>query len=331
VLCLGLIVLEIILGTVSIPPGDAIAILFGAESDHPSWEAIIRLSRLPRALTAILAGSGLALGGLLMQTFFRNPLAGPSVLGITSGSSLGVALFVLATGSMAEFVNVTGIGGSLSIAAAAWVGAMIILLLILGVSNRLSEPVTLVVFRLMIGYIVSAAVTVLQFESGKDALRVFVLWGMGSFEGLGSAELGLLALGTGLGLIISIVMIKHLNIMLLGEDEARSLGVPFMRIRIWMIIATGVLAGTVTAFCGPVAFLGLAVPHLARGLFKTSDHKIIVPGVLLVGCSLGLLCDLLSRMPWTQGGIPLNAVTGIIGAPVVIWVILKNRRLGRLI
>jgi iron complex transport system permease protein len=328
--CLVVAFLEIALGRVQIPLGDVLSILFGSEGERPTWNSVIWASRVPRALTAFLAGSGLALSGLLMQTYFRNPLAGPSVLGITSGASLAVAFLVLFSGGMASFQATVGISGPLAIAVAAFAGSMFLLFMIMLVAKRLSDPVSLLIFGMMTGYVVSALVSVLQFGSGKEALRTFVLWGMGSFADLLGSQLTILTVGVLGGFALLIPVARHLNVILLGDDQAASIGVPVKRVRLLTLLSTGLLTGTITAFCGPIAFLGLAVPHLARGMFKTSNHKVLLWVTPILGGGLGLLCDLISRMPWTQGGLPLNAVTCMVGAPVVMWVIFRNRRLGRM-
>ena len=328
-LCLVFAFLELALGSVTIPLNQVISILLGGDAEKQSWELVVRSARLPRMITAFLAGSGLAMSGLLMQTYFRNPLAGPSVLGITSGSSLAVALLVMLSGGMTVWSAAVGVSGSLAVAMAAFVGAIALLFLIMAVAKRLSDPVSLLIFGMMTGYVVSAVVSVLQFSSGKEALRTFVLWGMGSFADLQQQELWILTAGVGLGILVLFPAMRHLNVLLLGDDQALSIGVPVKRVRMSLLLSTGLLTGTITAFCGPIAFLGLAVPHLARGWFKTSNHTTLLWSVPLLGGTLGLVCDLLSRMPWTDGGLPLNAVTCMVGAPVVMWVVLQNRRLGR--
>ncbi len=324
-----LLITELAFGSVNIPLSDVLNVLLGKPASKESWGIIILDSRLPRALTAIVAGGGLAVSGLLMQTFFRNALAGPSVLGITSGSSLGVAFVLLITGGLSFSGSSLGLGLAVSLAALG--GAFAVLTLVIIVARYLRDPVTLLIFGLMLGYITSAMVSVMQFSASDSSLKSFVLWGMGSFADTSWSDFGILLIGVIIGIILIFTFLRHLNVLLLGEEYASSMGVPVKRIRLMIILSTGILAGIITAFCGPVAFLGLAVPHLSRGLFKTSNHYILLPGVILCGIVLGLACDLISRMPWTDGGLPLNAVTGIVGAPVVIYIILKRRRTGGMI
>lgn len=305
---------ELFFGSVSIEPSAVLRALF-AESDSHSTQLIVLQSRLPRALTAAIAGGGLALCGLLMQRFFHNPLAGPSVLGISSGASLGVALVVLA-GSVAPH-NLTLVG-------AAFAGAMAVLALILLFSTKLNAPVSLLIFGLMVGYMVSALVTILQSGSSSESLRTFVFWGMGSFADLNIEEVGLLFGVVFLGGLTARWYHRHLDLWSLGENYAKSSGLNLTTFRLRTLVITGILTGIITAFCGPVAFIGLAVPHLARGLWHTGRHQILIPAVMLTGMGIGLACDLISRLP--EGGLPLNAVTAFFGAPVVIALLIQGRR-----
>jgi len=281
--------------------------------------------RLPRALTALVFGGALSVAGLLMQTFFRNPLAGPSVLGLTSGSSLGVAIAVMA-GSLFELSSMWATQFSYVIFAIA--GGLISLFLILLVSTRVKSNVTLLIFGLMFGYIASSAVSVLASFSGEKELKEFVHWGFGSFGKVDSYWMLLflaIALFTLIGVAFSLQ--KKLNAWLLGEVYARSIGVDTKRVRWVILITAGLLTAIVTAFCGPIAFLGLAVPHLAKGWFKSSDHRVLIPGCLLIGISLAIFCDIVAKVPgYSDVSLPLNAVTSAIGAPIVILVLLKNRR-----
>ncbi|MFZ6051259.1 iron chelate uptake ABC transporter family permease subunit [Halocola ammonii] len=315
-------VLELVAGSVHIPLETVFETLFGSESVDQRWQVIIFDSRMTRVCTAALAGSSLAVSGLLMQTFFSNPLAGPSVLGITSGSSLGVALLVLAGGGA-----LFGFSYHLSIALAAIAGAFLILIGVMLVAQKLRDNVSLLIFGLMAGYLTSAIVTVLQSRTTKEALQVFVHWGFGTFSTTSWSEIGFFAICVLLGLLLVLTLLKSLNAWMLGEDYAETLGVSVRKTRILILVATGILTGVTTAFCGPIAFLGLAVPHLVRGLFHSADHKILIPGVILTGMVLGLGCDWISRMPWSESSLPLNAVTSLVGAPVVIWIIfMRNRR-----
>jgi iron complex transport system permease protein len=322
----GVFGLELFLGSVNIEISEVLGILFQPSEHRGAHKIIVLQSRLPRALTALVAGSGLALCGLLMQTFFRNPLAGPSVLGITSGASLGVAILVLMTSGSGWWITQNIPGASAAVALAAMSGALVVLFIVLLVARRIQSVVSILVFGLMIGYLSGAMVSVLEQGATKEALQAYVFWGMGTFADVQWLQWYiLLAL-----LVVSIALIyplrRYLDAWLLGQDYASSMGVPVGRVRWLVLCVTGVLAGGITAFCGPIAFLGLAVPHLVRGWWQQGSHKWLVPGCLLAGAFLGLLCDLISRTPGMDGGLPLNAVTSMVGAPVVIWIILKGRR-----
>lgn len=320
-----LLILELVLGSASIGLQETFEALFKDTGEDSSWQrSVVLQSRLPRALTAMLSGAGLALSGLLLQTLFRNPLAGPSVLGITSGSGLGVALLLL--GSSALGLNgfmPTGI----SISMAAIAGALGVLLLIMLVAVRLKDQVALLIFGLMIGYLSSGLVSVLQFGADKEALRAMVFWGFGTFGAATWSQIGLLAAVLLPSILFGFGLIKPLNALLLGSEEAEALGLNYKRMRLVIILFTGVMTGAITACCGPIAFLGLAVPHLVRGLWKTANHLVLVPAVILCGAGLALACDLISRMPWSDQSLPLNAVTSLIGAPVVIHIILRGRKM----
>lgn len=306
---------ELFLGSVALEPTAVMKALFGS-APYKSTEMIVLKSRLPRALTAATAGAGLALCGLLMQRFFHNPLAGPSVLGVSSGASLGVALVVLAGSVIAPH--------SLTLVGAAFAGSLAVLALILLFSTRLNAPVSLLIFGLMVGYMVSALVTILQSGSSSEALRTFVFWGMGSFADLNIHQVGLLAGVVFLGGLTAGWYHRELDLWSLGEAYAKSSGLNLTSFRIRTLVITGILTGIITAFCGPIAFIGLAVPHLARGLWQTGRHQLLIPAVMLTGMSVGLICDLISRLP--EGGLPLNAVTSFFGAPVVIALLIKGRR-----
>lgn len=331
VVVVGLALAELILGSVHVPFSQVWAILCGGEGDKASYSTIVLDSRLPRTLTGILAGAGLAMSGLLMQTYFRNPLAGPSVLGISSGASLGVALLVMLAGGTGVLYKLAGIGGYLAVALAAGLGAFAALALILWVARRMSSAVTLLIFGLMLGYLTSAIIIVLQKGATQGSLQAFVFWGMGSFANTIGTGLAVLSSAVGIGLLTVLTFARSLNAMLLGRDYATSMGVNVKRVEVLLLLSTGLLAGVVTAFCGPIAFLGLAVPHLARGVMKSSDHLWLIPSVLLVGMALALGCDLISRVPLAHGHIPLNAVTSIVGAPIILWIIVRNKRLGEMV
>ncbi|MGV3637266.1 MAG: FecCD family ABC transporter permease [Flavobacteriales bacterium] len=320
---LVLFLLHLLVGPVPLDVGDALAALFG-DGEGDVATRIVRSVRLPEALTAILAGSGLAVCGLLMQTLFRNPLAGPSVLGLSSGASLGVALLMLAR----PLWLVMSLPTDFAVIAGAFGGAMAVLALIMLADKRMGDGVALLVVGLMIGYLCGALIDVLQVASPEGALKGYVLWGMGSFGSVVNERLPLLAGVVLPGLIIALWCMKPLNALLLGETYAASLGVDVRRTRRIIMWTTGVLAGSITAFCGPIAFLGLATPHVARGLCRTSDHSTLLPITLVTGAGLALGCDLVVKWPGLSG-LPLNAVTSLLGAPVVAWVLWSGKRWAR--
>ncbi|MCC6599715.1 MAG: iron ABC transporter permease [Crocinitomicaceae bacterium] len=310
---------EICFGSINIPISDTLSILLGNPSVHPGWDIIIFESRIPRALTAVAGGIALSVGGLLMQTLFRNPLAGPSVLGITSGSSLAVALVIMATSNSFFLHSVAGTAG---IAFSAMGGALLVLLLLLIVSERLKDNVSLLIFGIMLGHFAGAIESILQHRASKESLRDFVLWGMGTFAESRQAEIIILVTITFIATGFVFFLLPALNLLLLGEDYAISMGLRVKRLRKQIILITGLLSGVTTAFCGPVAFIGLAVPHLSRALLRQSDHRRLFPVVLLLGSITALGSDLLSRLL----EVPLNAITSALGAPVVIYIIIRGAR-----
>lgn len=316
-------VLNIALGSVSIPFFDIFRIFMSHEPPDMSTQLIIWESRVPNALTAMLAGAGLSVCGLMLQSLFRNPLAGPSILGITSGSSLGVAIVVLISGG---FVVLPFWGTQVVTIAAALGGALLILALLLLALKRISSNVTILILGLMISYAVSAVVSILQLFATKASLQTYVFWGFGSFSGLSWVQVGLLSMVTLGGLLLVLPLLKPMNALILGESYAESMGVKVAQNRRRIILLTGLLAGTITAFCGPVAFLGMAVPHLARWLFRSDDHRVLFPGTVLMGMLTALCCDLIARLPGLDWVLPLNAITALLGAPVVLLIILRNRR-----
>ena len=326
VLILVLLVLNLLLGSVKIPAADVIGVLFGDRSNE-IFSNIILKSRLPQALVAIVAGAGLAVSGLQMQTVFRNPLAGPSVLGISNGASLGVAIVVLMSSSLAG-VSLSRMGyvGDAAISIAAIIGSLAVMALIVWVARKVKGNVTLLIIGVMVGYLVTAIVGVLKFFSAEEDIKAYVVWGLGSFARVSGDQM-LLFVGMMLVLLpLSFLLVKTLNLMLLGDDYARNLGLNVSRARTLVILNSGVLVAIVTAYCGPIMFIGLAVPHLCRALFKTSDHRILVPGTILTGAALALLCSLVARMPGFEGALPVNSVTALIGAPVIASVIFKRRK-----
>ncbi|RUQ37033.1 MAG: iron ABC transporter permease [Candidatus Competibacteraceae bacterium] len=320
----GAFLLSLALGSVRIPLTEVIAVLSGGEATKPSWSYIILAFRLPKALTAILAGAALAVSGLQMQTLFRNPLADPSILGINAGASLGVALVVLATGAATGFLSNVGLLGDLSLIASAIAGASLVTGLVIVAARWLRHAMTLLILGLMLSYATSAVVSILIYFSVPEQIQAYIAWTFGSFGGVTGRQLTILAPVIGAGLLLAGLLAKPLNALLLGEAYARSMGVHVQRVRFWLITGTSVLAGTVTAFCGPIAFLGVAIPHLCRALLCTSDHRLLVPATLLMGGLVALLADLIASVPGSRVLLPLNAVTALLGAPIVVWIVLRR-------
>lgn len=323
----GFFILNLLLGSVHIPFDDIIGILLGRNDGNVIWTNIILKSRLPQSLTAMMAGAGLAVSGLLMQTVFRNPLAGPSVLGISSGASLGVACVVLLSGSIGGVaLSKLGVIGEVTITLSAIVGSLLIMALIAFVAQKVRGNVTLLIMGVMIGYIANAIIGVLKFFSAEEDIRAYVIWGLGSFSRVSGGQTSVFIILMLVLLPMSFFLIKTLNLLLLGDSYAKNLGLNIKRARLWVIGCSGVLVAVVTAYCGPVVFLGLAVPHICRGLFHTSNHAVILPASLLGGASLALLCNLIARMPGFEGALPVNSVTALVGAPVVMWVLFNKRK-----
>ena len=325
---LVLLTLNLMLGSVDIPVGDVVKVLTGrgAETGNVT-ETIILRSRLPQALTAIVAGAGLAVSGLLMQTAFHNPLAGPSVLGISSGASLGVAFVVLLSGSIGGVaLSRLGAVGSVAITLSAIAGSLLVMALIAFTARRVRGNVTLLIMGVMIGYIANAVIGVLKFFSAEEDIRAYVVWGLGSFARVSGGETTVFIVLMCCLLPLSFLLIKTLNLMLLGDAYARNLGLDIRRARLRVIVCSGVLVAVVTAYCGPIVFLGLAVPHLCRGLFRTSNHAVLLPASLFAGAALALLCNLIARLPGFEGALPVNSVTALIGAPVVMWVLFRKQK-----
>jgi len=319
------LVVDLILGSVTIPSEKVLAILMG-DDVKTSWNYIILNFRLPKAITAILVGAGLSVSGLMMQTLFRNPLAGPYVLGISSGASLGVALIVMASVLIpGVFGVVYSFLGSWALVVSAIAGASIIFVIIGMASMRISDSVSLLIIGIMFGSITGAVVSILQYFSDPEQLQSFIVWTYGSLSGVTWNEMWLMAPVVLFGLILSFVLIKPLDALLLGENYARGVGISVNKTRVWVIISTALVAGTLTAFTGPIAFIGVAVPHMARAIFGTASHKVLLPAVVLIGASLMLVCDILSQVPGNQTTLPINSVTAIFGGPVVIWVIVRSR------
>ena len=319
--------LNLVLGSVSIPLRAVWNILWGTGNESVIWQNIIWKSRVPQALTALVAGAGLSVSGLQMQTVFRNPLAGPSVLGISSGASMGVAFVVLLSGSLGGVaLSKLGFMGEIALTIAAIAGSLSIMALIVFVSQKVRGNVTLLIIGVMIGYIANAVIGVLKFFSVEEDIRAYVIWGLGSFARVSGDQMTLfICIMVGL-LPLSFLLVKTLNLLLLGDAYARNLGLNIKRARLLVITCSGVLVAIVTAYCGPIIFLGLAVPHLCRGMFRTSDHRILMPASLLAGASLALVCNLIARMPGFEGALPVNSVTALVGAPVVMSVLFNKRR-----
>ena len=322
-----LFVLNLLLGTVRIPMGSVCAILLGSGEENEIWTNIVLSSRVPQALTAMVAGAGLAVSGLQMQTVFHNPLAGPSVLGISNGASLGVAFVVLLSGSLGGVaLSRLGYLGDVAMSIAAIIGALAILGLIAYVSQKVKGNVTLLIIGVMIGYLANAIIGVLKFFSAEEDVKAFVVWGLGSFARVSGDQMVLFVTLMAILLPLSMLLVKTMNLLLLGDAYARNLGLNIQRSRLLVIICSGVLVAIVTAYCGPIMFIGLAVPHLARALYRTSDHRILMPGTMLAGGVLALVCNLLARLPGFEGALPVNSVTALVGAPVIAMVLFRRRK-----
>lgn len=314
----ALFIADLAVGSVAVSAGDVWAALTGGACDPTTRDIILKI-RLLKAITALAAGAALAASGLQMQTLFRNPLAGPYVLGVSSGAGLGVALFLLG----APLLGVEGhtLVRSLGIAGAAWVGAAVVLAVVMAVSRRIKDIMVILILGMMFGSGISSVVEILQYLSSEAALKSFVVWTMGSLGDVTGSQLALLLPVIGVGLVLSVASIKPLNLLLMGENYARTMGLDIQRTRTLLFLSTVLLAGTITAFCGPVGFVGLAVPHLARMLFASADHRILMPGSMLLGAALLLACDLISK----SLAFPINTITALTGIPVVIFVVIRNR------
>ncbi len=326
VLMLVLFVLNLVKGSIDIPVADVVRIIMGDdEVVKPSWQYIVMESRLPQALTAMLCGAALAVSGLMLQTAFRNPLAGPSIFGINSGAGLGVALVMLLLGGSLS-VGSLQLSGFVAVLLAAFIGAMAVMALIFFFSTLVRNNIMLLIIGIMIGYISNSAISLLNFFATDEGVKSYMVWGMGSFSGVSLSHMPVFAGVTALGLFGSLLLMKSLNALTLGDRYAENLGVNILRVRNWLLFVTGVLTAITTAFCGPVAFIGLAVPHIARLLLTTDNHRWLMPATMLCGAVVALLCNVICVLPGESGVIPLNAVTPIIGAPVIIYVILRERR-----
>ena len=319
-----LFAMSLIVGSVRIPLADVCDILFDKFEGKESWKYIVMENRLPQALTAMLCGASLAVCGLMLQTAFRNPLAGPDVFGISSGAGLGVAIVMLFLGGSVSTTLFT-VSGFLAILTSAFIGAIVVTMIILFLSTMVRNSVLLLIVGLMVGYVSSSAVALLNFFASEEGVKSYMVWGMGNFGGVSMNHMQLFALLCLVGIIASIFLIKPLNIMLLGTQYAESLGINIRQIRNLLLVTVGLLTAVTTAFCGPVSFIGLAIPHISRLLFCTDNHQTLLPGTVLTGAVIALFCNLICYLPGELGIIPLNAVTPLIGAPVIIYVIIKRR------
>ena len=319
-----LFILDIFLGSVNISPADVIHALFN--SADRGLELIIYKFRIPKAITALVVGIALSLSGLQMQTVFRNPMAGPDVLGISSGASLGVAFVILGFSSHMSLSGIQGFG-NWALVAASWAGAGIIMVLIMIFSMRVNHIMTVLILGIMLSSGISAIVSILQYFSNETMLKAYVIWTMGSLGNLTSQQLEVLMISVSAGVCLTIISVKMLNALLLGESYAESIGLNVKFARIVIFSGTSILAGSVTAFCGPIGFIGIAVPHLARIYFRSSDHRILIPATIFIGGGLMLVSDIISQLPGSDNVLPVNSVTSLVGIPVVIWIILRNRNI----
>ena len=319
--------LNLLLGSVPIPLRAICEMLLGSEEQPVVWQNILWKSRVPQALTALVAGAALSVSGLQMQTVFRNPLADPSVLGVSAGASLGVAFVVLLSGALGGVaLSRLGYLGEIALSVAAILGSLSVLALIVFISTKVKGNVTLLIIGVMIGYVANAIIGVLKFFSVEEDIRAYVIWGLGSFARVSGDQMLLFVTLMTLLIPLSFLLIKTMNLLLLGSNYARNLGLNIHRARLLVIFSAGILVAIVTAYCGPVMFIGLAVPHLARTLFRSSDHRVLMPATVLIGSTLALACNLIARMPGFEGALPLNSVTALIGAPVVASVLFRKRK-----
>ncbi|TDE12153.1 iron ABC transporter permease [Dyadobacter psychrotolerans] len=333
---IGLVVLaafffmvDVLLGSVRIPFSEVVSIIFSGKSENTAWLFIIEKIRLPKAVTAVLVGCGLSVSGLQMQTLFRNPLAGPSELGITAGAGLGVAAVMLTAGSSTSIyaIRQLGISGSWLIIVMASLGSALVLSLILLIAGRIRDNVILLIVGVMIGTITISVISIWQYFSQPEQLQEYIMWTFGSLGGVVHYHLYVLSAVVIFGLLLAFVSSKALNALLLGENYARSMGLTVSRTRLMIMASTSLLTGSITAFCGPIGFIGIAIPHITRSLLGTSDHRILIPGTCLVGTVLMLICDIIAQMPGTQTVLPINVVTSLLGAPVVIWIIISRNNM----
>jgi iron complex transport system permease protein len=317
------LILDVFSGSVSFRPSEILNTLF--QNGQSPLKTIIYDFRIPKALTALIVGIGLSLSGLQMQTLFRNPMAGPDVLGISSGASLGVAFVILGFSSHHTAGGLTGLGNWILIAAS-WIGAGAVMILIMSISSRIREIMTILIIGIMLSSGISAIVTIMQYFSAESMLKAYVIWTMGSLGNLTSSQLNVLLICVSAGILLTLLSTKMLNAVSIGENYAASIGLNVRLSRVVIFISTSILTGSVTAFCGPIGFIGIAVPHVSRILLRTSDHRILIPGTILTGGIIMLVSDIISQLPGSESVLPVNSVTSLIGIPVVIWVILRNRK-----
>jgi iron complex transport system permease protein len=322
-LAVVLFMLDIFFGSVSFKPADVLNAILG--STDKGLETIIYKFRIPKAITALTVGIALSLSGLQMQTVFRNPMAGPYVLGISSGASLGVAFVVLGFSAQMSPGSIQGLG-NWALVAASWIGAGVVMMIIMFISVRVRDILTVLILGIMLSSGISAVVSIMQYFSNETMLKAYVIWTMGSLGNLTSQQLQVLLISVGAGVLLNIFSVKMLNALLMGENYATSIGLNVRFARLVIFAGTSILAGSVTAFCGPIGFIGIAVPHIARIIFRTSDHKVLIPATILTGGSVMLLSDIISQLPGYESVLPVNSVTSLVGIPVVIWVILRNRK-----
>jgi iron complex transport system permease protein len=329
--CIALILfmLDLLIGPVSIPLKDTLKILFTGESVNSAWKTIIVDFRFPKATTALLAGMALSVSGLQMQTLFRNPLAGPYVLGISSGASLGVALVILGFAPLFDQGMVNPLGNWVRIFAA-WIGSAAVLLLILAVSLRVRDIMTILILGILFGSATSAIINILQYFSHQTMLKAFVVWSMGNLGNVTNSQLLVLSITIAAGLLLAFFSGKMLNALLLGESYAKSMGLNVVLARTMVFISTSILAGSITAFCGPIGFIGIAVPHITRMVFKSADHRLLIPAVLIIGTIIMLISDILTQLPGSESTLPINSVTSLIGIPIVVWIIFRNQKISHI-
>lgn len=325
ILLAALFIADIFLGSLKIPFSEVLSAFFSSNSEFPEYSIIVLQFRLPKALTALFAGFALSVSGLQMQTVFKNPLAGPYVLGISSGASLGVAIVVLGFSTLGIF-NYLGILSNWIIVLAAWFGSGLILLLIFAVSTRVKDIMTILILGIMFGSATTAVVGILQYFSNETMLKAFIIWTMGSLGGVTISHLYVLIPSILVGLFISFISVKMLNALLLGENYAKSMGLNIKLSRFLIFFSTSMLAGTITAFCGPIGFIGIAVPHLARMVFKTANHSVLLPGSMIIGGIVLLFSDIVSQLPGKESSLPINSITALVGIPIVIWIIIRKQK-----